>query len=456
MHSGHSFGGLSAGLGGLVAVEPRVIATSGRDKWPLIIGSRYLQQADGAPFLVHGDTPWAIEVQLTRAQVDTYLSTRYGQGFTAILFELCEHKFSSNSPVWRNAEGNDPFSSVAAGSVTWQTPTEAYWQMVDYIIAEAKSRGMVCFVTPAYLGFGGGTGSPSDEGWMGAVTAASDANLQSYGTFLGQRYGGYGNVVWVAGGDYAGTATERDKQWNIFNKIIEEDPDAIVTGHQARTNADAYTYWGAGGQGYAGFNLNSIYGAADGSDGYSEAATAYGRSGPLPFFMIEAGYEGERTLAEVRRAAYQSMLSGACGHFFGNNPIWGFGEPNFNGGAGPAASLSSLTSTGAQQMGYLKALLTAYEWHLLTPKTDTSLVSGSLGSGTGRICPASYTSEGRTVALIYSPAVDITLVMTAFAQSSVRVRLFDPTAGTYSTVGTYSNTGTQSVTVAAESVVVCD
>lgn len=40
--------------------------------FPLAVhaSGRYLVDAQGTPFLIHGDTPWSIAVQLTDAEVD--------------------------------------------------------------------------------------------------------------------------------------------------------------------------------------------------------------------------------------------------------------------------------------------------------------------------------------------------------------------------------------------------
>lgn len=405
---------------------------------------RFLKQANGNPFLCIGDSPYSIEVQLTNAQIDTYLNDRQAKGFTAILFECMEHLYSSQTPAYQNANGQNPFSSMT----DFSTANPTYFNTVDYIVNGAKARGMACFITPAYLGFGGGS-----EGWTSEVNADTTGHLQTYGSFLANRYT-QGNVIWVMGGDYAGDSTLRARQWNIVTGMRTVRTTDIICGHPQR-GQDAYGLWGPGGDNLPGWNFGTTYCAADGSDAYSLAATAYGRSGPIPFVQIENGYEGERTLLEMRRSLYGSLLSGACGTFYGNNPVWGFGEPNHNGGTGAAAVIASgLTTTGTAQVGYLSALMASYAWWLLVPKTDTSLVSTSLGTGTGHVCPA-VSSDG-TFAFIYSPSVNVTVVMTAFSKSSMRVRSMDPTTGAFTALGSFANTGTQSFTVSAESVLVFD
>jgi hypothetical protein len=51
----------------------------------------------------------------------------------------------------------------------------------------------------------------------------------------------------------------------------------------------------------------------------------------------------------------------------------------------------------------------------------------------------------------------VTVVMTAFSQASVRIRLLNVTTGGFTTVGTFSNTGTQPFTATGgERIIVAD
>lgn len=397
--------------------------------------NRYLVDAQGSPFLLHGDTPWSIVAQLSDAQVDTYVATRAAQGFTAILFNAIEHAFSSQSPAYNNADGVAPFASMTDFASSLNS---GYWNRVDRIVNACKAANMLCIINPAYMGYN------STQGWQNEVNAESDADLQTYGTALANRFT-QGNVAWCMGGD---TSTGATKQWNIITGMRTVRTTDLISGHAGRST-EAYTNWSA----FTGFNFNSLYCASDGTDAYSMGATAYGRS--LPFFMLEAGYEGERTLQEARRAAYTAMLSGACGHFFGNNPVWGFGEPNYCGGAGAAAAMSSLSSTGAAQMGHLKSLLAAYQWWKLEPKTDTSVVSSTLSSGSTRVCPA-LASDG-TFAMVYvQDARTVTLVKSALSVNPLRIRQFNVTTGAWSTLSaSEANSGTYNAGV-NECVIVMD
>ena len=399
--------------------------------------------ASGEPFFVHGDTAWSIAVQLTPAQITSYLDDRQAKGFTAILFNAVEHLYSSQSPAWRNAAQQLPFAPYN----NFAARVEAYWQVVDHVVAQANQRSMICIINPAYLGFGGGA-----SGWTAELIAETTSDLQNYGAWLANRYAAAG-VIWCLGGDYDGAQHPGllAKQWNIVTGIRSVNPNAIVTAHGKRTQS-AYSVW----SGFVGlgFNLNTIY--TDGSEhGYAE--TEYARPGPTPFFLIEGFYDGETggSLASCRRQAYVSVLSGACGHMFGNNPIWGFGEPNSNGGAGAASALSTSLSTPAtMQMAHVKTLFTTFSWWKLQPRVDASLVTSGLGVGTNRICPA-LASDG-SFAMIWSTGGAFTVDMSALAPSAVQARWYNTSNGTFSAVSgsPFVNSGTVEFTPSGERVLV--
>lgn len=180
----------------------------------------------------------------------------------------------------------------------------------------------------------------------------------------------------------------------------------------------------------------------------------------MPFLLLEDKYDEivGPDAARVRRNPYQALLSGACGHLFGNNPLWGFGAA-IDAAATTADAVmdSSLNTTLTQQMAHVRSLFLAYSWWKLEPKTDTSLVSSALGTGTSRVCPA-RASDG-SFAMIYAPSSQsVTCVMSAMAPSSVRARLYNPADGTYSAVSgsPFANSGTQSIATGGERVIVLD
>jgi cytochrome c biogenesis protein CcdA len=59
---------------------------------------KYLIYQNGTPFLINGDSPWSLIVQLNNTDVQYYLDNRQSKGFNTILVNLVEHSFSSNPP----------------------------------------------------------------------------------------------------------------------------------------------------------------------------------------------------------------------------------------------------------------------------------------------------------------------------------------------------------------------
>jgi hypothetical protein len=406
---------------------------------------RYLLK-DSRPFLLHGDTCWAIIGQLTDAEIDTYLDDREEKGFNAVLFSAPENYYTSQTPSYNNVDGVAPFTTMSP--VDWTSPNNTYWNRVDYLVNGAKSRGMVCIINPAYVGW------QWVDGWGNAVNAASAGDLQTYGQFLATRYN-QGNIIWCMGGDWSGTAGDRDKQWNIVTGIRSVRTTDLITAHPDSSEDDPYAYW----SGYTGFSLNIAYTYETSSDWvYEESATAYGRSGPLPFVYFEGKYEGSTssTLAMLRRQSYGSMLSGACGQIYGNNPVWHF-ESSRWGESYSGTWESNLDTTGATEQTYVKALFAAKQWWKLAPETGADLVSSSLSTGTSRVYPA-LAADG-SFAMIYVPTSQtVTCVMSALTPGRVRARLYDPTAGTYATVSgsPFVNTGTQNIATGGERIIVLD
>jgi hypothetical protein len=416
--------------------------------FPLAVSSngRYLQQADGTPFLIHGDTPWSLMVQFSDASGVAYIEDTAAKGFTAILFNFKEHNFSMQSPAYENVDGDPPLVTMT----NYGSGINAnYGARGDLFYDTCIANNIVPCINPAYLGISG-----SEEGWDTEVAAESDADLQAYGAALATRYP---FAIWVMGGDADPAGALLAKQWQIVVGIRSVDPNAIITAHGA-PGSPSFDTW----EGETGYNVHTAYpGAA--LEVSAACLTEYGRSPTRPVIMLEGIYEQERdpviSAAGLRRQSYQGLLSGACGQFFGNNPIWHGGctvPPAFFDYTGDVSS--NLNSTGRQHQAFVAALFQAYAWHLLEPKTDTSLVSSSLSSGNTRVCPA-LASDG-SFAMIWVPSSQtVTVVTNALSgvAGNVRIRLFNPTDGTYSVnQASVAKSSGQSVATGGERVIVVD
>lgn len=418
---------------------PAAHTSGARPVFPLAVGpgKRYLVDAVGKPFLIHGDTAWSLIADLSREDVDRYLTDRRARGFNTILVNLIESRFARNAPA--NAYGElpfrgEPFETVAALSdllpfassrpsaadvVDYTKPAETYFAHADWVLRRAAEEGFLVLLTPSYVGWEGGS-----QGWYRAMAANGPERLRQYGEYLGRRYRDFPNILWVHAGDY--DPPDKDLVRAIAEGIGAVDPRALHTAHCAPGTA-AIEYW----QGEPWLDVNNVYTYGP---VHTAALEQYARREGIPFFLIESAYENEHGATEqrVRAQAYQAVLSGAAGHVFGNNPIWHFDGPGIHDA--PVTWQEALGSRGAQSMTHLHDLLTSVPWWQLEPDLDHTLLTDGFGAEDERAV-AARTADG-ALAVVYIPTRrPVTINLAQLAGPNVAVRWYDPADGRFSSVG---------------------
>jgi len=400
--------GILLALGGsrqrsvVVHVEPLWLPPA---LYPLHVeaGKRYLVDAAGKPFFLNGDSPWDLIAQLKREDVDVYLEDRRLKGVNALLIELMEHQFSSNPP--NNAYGDGPFTTPG----DFSTPNEAYFAYVDEVIAKAAAKGMLVLLTPAYVGFNGGS-----EGWWQEMTSNGTAKLFAYGQYLGNRYKRFDNILWVDGGDY--NVPDKSLVQAVANGIRSADSKPH-TYHAARGTA-AMQLWGTA---EPWLTVNDIY--TDENTVVASAYAEYART-TAPFFLIEARYEGDHNATEqtVRMQAYQTVLSGGSGHVIGTSTLWPF----------HAGWQNALNAGSARSLLPISTLFAARTWWLLQPDQNNTTLLADGSAGANRAL-AARASDG-SFAIAYTPTLrNLTVDLSKIAGPNVKVQWFDPSNGAAST-----------------------
>lgn len=374
---------------------------------------RHLVDQKGVPFLIVGDSPWSLIAQLDERDIEWYLRDRQNKGFDSIIVNLIEHKFCTNPP--RTRTGLAPF--IKPGD--FSTPNEAYFDFAHKVVQKAGEYGIVVWLAPAYLGYGGG-----DEGFFQELRAGGKDKLRAYGRFVGKRFRDLPNIVWMLGGDY--TPESRD-QWTVTElaaAIREEDPTHLMTAHHS-PESSAVTAFGD----QKWLSVDNFYGYEKSL--FHPLLAEYRRYPVRPFVLLETTYEGEHNSRpdQIRRQAYWAMLSGACGQFFGNNPIWHFDGP----GLFPAKTgwRQAMNARGSRDMAILRKLFAGLPWYALVPEDDHAVVPEGYGSGTATVLTAT-TLDGK-LSVSYVPSAgfarrSLTVALSAFA-GPVRGRWYNPTNG---------------------------
>lgn len=393
--------------------------------------TQYVADSNNQPFFINGDTPWSLIVQLNEQETIQYLDTRVSQGYNAIMVNLIEHQFADNAP--KNAFGQAPFSgSTFPSSVSGYN--ESYFTHADWVIEQARQRGMAVFLVPLYLGYGCG-----NEGWCGVVQNSTTAQITTWAQYVGNRYANFDNVLYVIGGDTNPTGSVKTKTDAFATTLKQTNPQKIFTAHNSPENA-AMNVWNT----TTWLDLNNIY-----TYGYTYDAawSEYNRSNFKPFFMLESAYDNEHssTATSLRSTAYWAVLSGATlGHFYGNCPVWHFNAPSGNSFCNTSRTWqNSLTTSGANTVALIRSLMESRDFVNLVPDLNNTVLTGGIGSGSSK-ATAAQTANGTTIIVYSGSKKDLTLNLSKIPGNTAKAWWYDPTTGNASLISSaISTSGSQ-------------
>jgi hypothetical protein len=393
------------------------------DRYPVRVAPdhRHLVDQSGKPFLVQGDAPWSLIAGLTNEEAEKYLETRRQQGFNSIIVNLVEHKF--RGPVNRYGEG--PF--VTPGD--FSMPNEKYFEHADWVIRKAAEKGIQVFLAPIYLGYIG-----TDEGWIEELKANGVEKARTWGRYVGKRYRGFDNIVWIIGGDRNPEEARADVD-AVAEGIKETDNRHIVTAHCHPENSAIDQYRK---EGWLDLNDTYTYGIV-----HQKLRADYDRQPVMPYVLIETTYEGEHNASavQIRRQAYWAILSGAIGQFMGNRPIWLF-DPGWE---------TALNSAGAQDMGRLYLLFSSHPWYELVPDEKHEVVVDGLGEFNGMdYLTAARASDGSTVMAYMPTSRTVTVQMNSLSGTEVVAWWFNPRTGQVSEAGKFPTRGKKEFTPSSD------
>lgn len=159
-------------------------------------GKRNVVHANGKPFLVVGDTPWAIPFRATTNQVKTYASDRMKKGFNAALLMSVQPDMHAEGPDVRDtvlgfARG---FEDLHEGHLNKLIPD--YFQYLDSLMHILVDYGIVPVYQPVFHGFG----------WKGKTVLGPVADPAEYARYCKYLVARYGNMpaFWLVSGDNHG------------------------------------------------------------------------------------------------------------------------------------------------------------------------------------------------------------------------------------------------------------
>ncbi len=396
----------------VIAAAPAIASRTADPVYPLKAGptGRYLVDQRNRPFLIVGDSPQAMMVNVSEADAERYLSDRARAGFNAVWVNLLTGDYTGGRDDGSTSDGIRPFR--VNGDLS--TPNDAYFAHADAIVRSAARHGIAVFLDPIETG-----------SWLETLRRNGVEKAFAYGRYVGERYRSFPNIVWLNGNDFQTWRNAGDDSVAVAvaRGISSADPAHLQTvelNYLVSGSLDD-SRW----QGIVGLDAAYTYAPT-----YAEVLKEYSRRDFLPVFMIEANYEGEHDFIgpqTLRRQEYWSLLSGASGQFYGNKYTW------------PLAKgwKQHLDTVGSREMTYVTNLFAPRRWFDLVPDSDHQVLVSGYGwfESKGSVNKTDYvtaaaTRDGKLV-VAYLPSGRKVLIDLSRLSGSVRARWYDPTDGTY-------------------------
>lgn len=324
---------------------------------------RYLVQDDGQPFFYLGDTAWELFHRLSREEAGEYLKCRARQGFTVIQAVALSEMDGLRVP---NAHGRTPLNPDEKGNFDPTRPDldgpYSYWDHLEAIVDLAAQCGLYIALLPTW-------GDKVNRKWGMGPEIFDPQNARAYGRWLGGRMKDKENILWILGGDRPmETRAHFETVYAMAQGLREGDGGGhLMSYHPSGGDSSSRQFHDAP---WLDFNMIQS-GHARNLRSDKMVLADYGRTPTKPVLDGEPCYEdhpnnfqeeeGFMDAADVRRALYYDLLSGACGHTYGNHAVWAMrSDPSQPGYL--KSWRQALKAEGGSQMRHGLTALKALGW----------------------------------------------------------------------------------------------
>ena len=411
---------------------------------------RFLVTEQGKPFYYLGDTAWELFHRLDRKQAVEYLTLRARQRFTVIQCVALAEEDGLTDP---NAYGDlplidrDPARPAVTPGANPNNPRQYdYWDHVEYIVDEANRLGL-------YVGF-----LPTWGRWVPNSRNPGDAvfnvqNAQTYGEFLGKRFGRK-SIIWILGGDRS--AEGHEDVWRALARGIaigvngKEDYSHLIMTFHPGGGYTSSTWFHR--DPWLTFNMQQTgHGPADRKPAcWEKIADDYRLTPVKPVLDGESLYEdhpigfrmakqyGYSFDAHVRQRAYWDVFAGAFGNTYGDHSVWQMYAPGRRPINGPLFYwYEAIHRPGAAEMQYVRNLMESRPFLSRVP--DQTIVADAL-TGADRIAA----TRGDGYAFVYSAqGRPFTVNLGKISGERVKAWWYNPRDGAATLIDTFANKGTR-------------
>ncbi|HMB64895.1 MAG TPA: glycoside hydrolase family 140 protein [Eudoraea sp.] len=292
---------------------------------------RYLVTETGTPFFWMGDTAWELFHRCNREEASAYLTKRASQGFNVVQAVVLAELDGLNTP---NAYGETPLRNNDPTQ-----PNGAYFEHVDYIVQKAGALGLHMALLPSW------GDKLYKAGWGVGPEIFTPETAKIFGTWIGQRYKDFDNVIWIIGGDRNPREGSDDiAVWNAMAEAIAAAAGGyektLMSFHPQPKDGGGSSTWFHD-QPWLDFNMHQTGHCAN-QGTYSHITHDYGLSPVKPVLDGEPLYEdhpncfnakelGHSIPEDIRRIMYWNVFAGAFGQTYGCHDVWQMYTPEREG-----------------------------------------------------------------------------------------------------------------------------
>jgi hypothetical protein len=422
-------GGLHAQIGRFVCVEPAG-DTRFDQHGPLRVSAnrRFLEHADGTPFLWLSDTAWSGPLLSTDDEWAHYLRERVRQRFSAVQWVATQYLAAPNG----DREGQLPYTGHDQIAIN-----PAFYQRLDRRLNALNAAGLLG--APVLLWAAEWSEAGVNNHNPGLVLPEDQAVLLA--RYMVARWGAH-DVVWILNGDgnYRGPKAER---WHrIGQALFGTRPHAPVVLHPSGMNIPTEEFrtqeW---------LDITG-YQSGHGDDEETQRwlvsgppAQDWQRDPPRPSINLEPPYENHIAYQSqqrispfaVRRALYWSLLvAPTAGVSYGGHGVWGWDDGTTTPVAHPKTGVplpwrEALVMPAAEQLHVLAELFGEIEWWRLRPAPE--LLLAQLGQALPSRTVLAARSNAGDLALIYTPEAGTLKLKIADLRLNLAARWVNPSTG---------------------------
>ncbi len=330
---------------------------------------------DGKPFFWLADTIWSAFTNITFEEWEFYLNRRKNQGFNTLQINILPQWDRCLSDV-----GLYPAETADGQKFQFGTWNDAYFDRAAQMCEMAVAEGFQLALILLWVNYVPGTWGSR----MLDCNIMPEELLPEYAGKVTEVFEPY-DPVYVISGDTDFETEESVRYYRtVMDKVCEQSPDSLKSCHIKR----GYSYIPADLEEKMDFYMfQSGHNVAGQDQAWRLAEHFYAAEPAKPLINAEPCYEqmgysrqmyGRFDRFDVRKAAWTSLLSGACaGITYGAHGVWNWQKLNKpknmilgEGFDDPLPWEEALTLPGAWDYGYMKYLAEEYDLGEMKPCSE--------------------------------------------------------------------------------------